>query len=61
MFIEGALRTRKWQDQSGADRYSTEIHPTQYNATLTFLDARKEDARILPCIAVPAEPLSLDA
>src|SRR5271165_4289184 len=45
VFIEGALRTRKWQDQSGADRYSTEVHPTQYNATLTVLDARKDDAR----------------
>ena len=31
VFIKGALRTRKWQDQSGADRYSTEIHLTQYN------------------------------
>jgi len=45
VFIEGALHTRKWQDQSGADRYSTEIHQTQYNGTLTFLDARKDDAR----------------
>ena len=45
VFIEGALRTRKWQDQSGADRYSTEIHLTQYNGTLTVLDAMKDDAR----------------
>jgi len=48
VFIEGALRTRKWQDQSGADRYSTEIHVTQYNGTLTSLDARKDDARAPP-------------
>src|SRR5271157_4197453 len=34
VFIEGALRTRKWQDQSGADRYSTEIHLTQRHADL---------------------------
>src|SRR5208282_3140694 len=45
VFIEGALRTRKWQDQSGADRYSTEIHLTQYTGTLTFLDATKDNAR----------------
>jgi single-strand DNA-binding protein len=45
VFIEGALRTRKWQDQSGADRCSTEIHLTQYTGTMTFLDARKDDAR----------------
>jgi len=29
VFIKGALRARKWQDRSGADRYSTEIHLTQ--------------------------------
>jgi len=45
VFIKGALRTRKWQDRSGADRCSTEIHLPQCNGTLTFLDARKEDAR----------------
>ncbi|HME21968.1 MAG TPA: single-stranded DNA-binding protein [Acetobacteraceae bacterium] len=45
VFIESALRNRKWQDQSGADRYSTEIYLTQYNGTLTVLDARKDDAR----------------
>jgi len=40
VFVEGAIRTRKWQDQSGADRYSTEIHLTPYNGTLTFLDKK---------------------
>jgi len=41
VFLEGKLTTRKWQDQSGADRYSTEIHLTPYNGTLTFLDSRR--------------------
>ena len=41
VFIEGKLTTRKWRDESGADRYSTEIHLTPYNGTLTFLDSRK--------------------
>jgi single-strand DNA-binding protein len=41
VFVEGQLRTRKWQDQSGADRYSTEIHLSPYSGTLIFLD-RKE-------------------
>ena len=45
VFVEGALRTRKWQDQSGADRYSTEIHLTPYNGTLTFLDRKKDGDR----------------
>ena len=45
VFIEGQLRTRKWQDQSGADRYSTEIHLTPYHATLTFLDSAKRNGQ----------------
>lgn len=36
--IEGAIRTRKWQDQSGADRYSTEIVLSGYNARLDLID-----------------------
>jgi len=38
VYIEGQLRTRKWQDQSGADRYSTEIVLTGPGAVLTMLD-----------------------
>ena len=38
VYLEGALQTRKWQDQSGADRYSTEIVLQGFNATLTMLD-----------------------
>jgi single-strand DNA-binding protein len=37
IYLEGKLTTRKWQDQSGADRYSTEIHLTPFNGVLTFL------------------------
>ena len=47
VYVEGQLRTRKWQDQSGADRYSTEIHLTPYNGTLTFLDNKRDDGRAL--------------
>ena len=38
VYIEGALQTRKWQDQSGADRYSTEIVLQGFNSVLTMLD-----------------------
>ena len=37
VYIEGQLRTRKWQDQSGNDRYTTEIS-VGMNGTLTMLD-----------------------
>ncbi len=38
LFIEGQLQTRKWQDQSGNDRYSTEVVLRGYGGTLTMLD-----------------------
>ena len=56
IFVEGALRTRKWQDQSGADRYSTEIHLTPYNGTLTFLDKKRDGDRVPDGSAPAREP-----
>jgi single-strand DNA-binding protein len=38
VYIEGQLQTRKWQDQQGADRYSTEIVIRGLNGSLTMLD-----------------------
>jgi single-strand DNA-binding protein len=38
VYIEGALQTRKWQDQAGNDRYSTEIVLQGFNSVLTMLD-----------------------
>ena len=38
VYIEGQLQTRKWQDQQGQDRYSTEIVLQGFNAVLTMLD-----------------------
>jgi len=38
VYIEGALQTRKWQDQSGADKYSTEVVLQGFGGTLTMLD-----------------------
>ncbi len=40
VYIEGKLQTRKWQDQSGQDRYSTEVVLQGYGGTLTMLDGR---------------------
>ena len=42
IYIEGALQTRKWTDQSGADRYSTEIVLQKYRGELQMLDSRNE-------------------
>ena len=42
VYLEGQLETRKWQDQSGQDKYSTEIVLQGFNSTLTMLDGRGE-------------------
>lgn len=42
VYIEGQLETRKWQDQSGNDRYSTEVVLRPYKSELTMLDGRGE-------------------
>ncbi|MBO6511138.1 MAG: single-stranded DNA-binding protein [Roseibium sp.] len=42
VYLEGQLQTRKWQDQSGQDRYSTEVVLQGFNSNLTMLDGRGE-------------------
>jgi single-strand DNA-binding protein len=40
VYIEGQLQTRKWTDQSGVEKYSTEVVLQGFNANLTMLDGR---------------------
>ena len=40
VYIEGQLQTRKWTDQSGAEKYSTEVVLQGFNSNLTMLDGR---------------------
>ncbi len=40
VYLEGKLQTRKWQDQSGADRYSTEVVLQGFDSKLVMLDSR---------------------
>lgn len=40
LFVEGQIETRKWQDQEGNDRYSTEIVLKAYNGTIKMLDGK---------------------
>lgn len=44
VYIEGQLQTRKWQDQSGADRYSTEVVLQGFGGTLTMLDGPSDNS-----------------
>ena len=40
IYVEGALQTRKWTDQSGQERYTTEVVLQNFNGNLTMLDTR---------------------
>ena len=42
VYLEGQLQTRKWQDQSGQDKYTTEVVLQGFNSSLTMLDGRGE-------------------
>jgi single-strand DNA-binding protein len=48
IYIEGALQTRKWIDQSGAEKYSTEIILQNFNGKLVMLDSRGGDESMQP-------------
>lgn len=40
VYLEGQLQTRKWQDQTGAERYTTEVVLSRFRGELTLLDSR---------------------
>ena len=44
VYLEGQLRTRKWQDNGGVDRWTTEVVLSGFNASLVLLDKREGDA-----------------
>ena len=44
VYIEGQLQTRKWTDQSGQEKYSTEVVLQRYRGELTMLDGRSDNA-----------------
>lgn len=54
VFLEGQLQTRKWTDQSGAEKYSTEVVLQKYRGELTLLDGK-------PNGGVPAERGDVDS
>ena len=46
IYVEGELQTRKWEDQNGNDRYTTEVVLQGYNSNLTLLDSRNANNNI---------------
>ena len=54
IYVEGRIKTRKWQDNEGNDRYSTEVHCTDF----TFLTPKNQSGSASPTGAQPATPRS---
>ena len=48
LYVEGKLQTRKWQDQSGQDRYTTEIVVDSFNGVMQMLDGKRDPAPHTP-------------
>ena len=48
VYVEGKLQTRKWQDQNGQDRYTTEVVVSGFNGTLQMLDRRDNSSSSAP-------------
>lgn len=42
VYVEGELQTRKWTDQQGVEKYTTEVVLTRFNSSLQMLDSREE-------------------
>ena len=61
VYIEGQIQTRKWQDQSGQDKYSTEIVLQKFRGELVLLDRREGGGGILTIPATAAHPGSAAA
>ena len=55
VYVEGSLQTRKWTDQSGQDRYSTEVVLSGFRGELTMLDSRADGG------GAGAEPMAAPA
>ena len=51
VYVEGKLQTRKWQDQNGQDRYTTEVVVSGFNGTLQMLDRRDDSSSSAPALS----------
>jgi single-strand DNA-binding protein len=55
VYVEGKLQTRKYQDKSGADRYTTEIVVSGFNGVIQMLDSVNNKPSVTPIEQAPAE------
>jgi single-strand DNA-binding protein len=55
VYVEGKLQTRKWQDQSGQDRYTTEVVVSGFNGVLQMLDRKEGFQQASPTAQPPVQ------
>jgi single-strand DNA-binding protein len=60
VYVEGSLQTRKWQDQSGADKYTTEVVLQKFRGELVLLDSKGGSQDSAPAGRAQPEPLEDD-
>ncbi len=48
VYVEGQIRTRKWTDREGMERFATEIHVTPYGGAISFLDSKRDNDERAP-------------
>ncbi len=61
VYLEGQLQTRKWQDQSGQDKYSTEVVLQGFNSALTMLDRAGGGGGAAAAISAPTTAAAISA
>ena len=61
VYVEGKLQTRKYQDKSGADRYTTEIVVSGFNGVIQMLDSVNNTTTPAKPSVTPIEPVAADA
>lgn len=60
LYIEGSLQTRKWTDNQGVEKYTTEIALQNFNSTLQILDSRGDRQSSSDSYSSPAKPRNND-
>lgn len=58
VYIEGKVQTRKWQDKTGQDRYTTEIVVSGFGGVLKMLDSKSESSAPAPQEKIAPNPVS---
>jgi single-strand DNA-binding protein len=60
VYVEGQLQTRRWQDQNGQERYTTEVVLQKFRGELQMLDGRNDDSSDAPAVSATPRMMADD-